>query len=349
MDSKKVKQILRDSPLRKMWLYHRFRYALKEKEIRKYVENKGDDYKAVKHDLINAVAKYHWSVEEFYMYRFATLTPEQRFSFVPEYEKNVFCDSVNAYEESKVFDSKWNTYSRFRNYFHRDVLPLDGTSLANNSSLNAFFAKNKRFLLKPDSNACGRGISLIEGKDVSDIKEQLLRVIGKGRYVVEQLIVQDQRMASFHPQSVNTVRVPSIRFDDRVEIINPFLRIGRGLSVVDNAGAGGIMGNINKDTGMVYIASDEQAQSYTIHPDTHVPIVGFVIPRWNELVEIVTKLAEVIPEVRYVGWDLALTEDGWVMVEGNDKGQFVFQVPSQTGFRSELKEICKELIGREVM
>lgn len=151
-------------------------------------------------------------------------------------------------------------------------------------------------------------------------------------------------MASLHPKSLNTVRIPTIRYDDRVEIIHPFLRMGRGDAVVDNAGAGGIMGNVDVTTGVVYAASDELGRAYTQHPDTGVELIGFVIPQWKEAVEQVKEMAMVLPSVRYVGWDMALTKSGWVMIEGNDKGQFIFQVADRKGFRDEFEKIRKELL-----
>ena len=48
------------------------------------------------------------------------------------------------------------------------------------------------------------------------------------------------------------------------------------------------------------------------------------------------ELAQVTPENRYTGWDCALTEHGWVMVEANRQGQFVWQIPLQQGCREEM-------------
>lgn len=46
----------------------------------------------------------------------------------------------------------------------------------------------------------------------------------------------------------------------------------------------------------------------------------------------------------YKGWDLALTDNGWVLVEGNEKGMFIgFQLPTHQGFRKEFNQICKEV------
>lgn len=47
------------------------------------------------------------------------------------------------------------------------------------------------------------------------------------------------------------------------------------------------------------------------------------------------ELANVVPEQRYVGWDLAYTDAGWVMIEGNSWSQFVGpQISQRRGMRS---------------
>ena len=55
------------------------------------------------------------------------------------------------------------------------------------------------------------------------------------------------------------------------------------------------------------------------------------------------QLAQVIPSNRWTGWDLALTDDGWIMVEGNARAQFGFQIADRTGFRAAIESYMKEL------
>ena len=161
--------------------------------------------------------------------------------------------------------------------------------------------------------------------------------------MIEELIIQSSTLADFHPNSVNTLRIPTFRFNDNETLIfHPFLRIGQKGNIVDNAGAGGIMGLVDIKTGCVFAASDERCNCYTKHPDTNLDIVGFRIPMWEEALVFVKKLADVIPNVRYVGWDIALTEKGWVLIEGNEKGQFLWQIPTKEGFRDEFEAICKQ-------
>ena len=72
-------------------------------------------------------------------------------------------------------------------------------------------------------------------------------------------------------------------------------------------------------------------------------IIGQTIPRWQEAKDLVAELAKIVPDNHYTGWDLALTDMGWVLVEANRRGQFIWQIPTQVGFRKEINRILKQL------
>lgn len=343
MNSKDIKRQLRLSPLASSELYHLFRYYMKRDKMRGVMKKIGVDAAKERETaalMKRAMVKYRWDFDEYVMYHFAELTDTERAAFVPEYEKNIFCDQVNDFHAARIFDSKWESYVHFRDYYKRDCVRAE-----NNKERQLFLKKHRDFILKPDSSACGRGIKVIRTKDETDAVRQVAMHLDKTLGVIlEELIENDSIMASLHPQSLNTVRIPTVRYDDRVEVIHPFLRMGCGDAVVDNAGSGGIMGNVDAETGTVYAAADELGRGFTHHPDTGIELIGFTIPRWQEAVELVKEMALVLPAVRYVGWDMALTTKGWVMIEGNDKGQFVFQVADRNGFREEFEKIRKELL-----
>ena len=46
-------------------------------------------------------------------------------------------------------------------------------------------------------------------------------------------------------------------------------------------------------------------------------MMGFHIPNWKELVSQVLKAAEMVPEMLFLGWDIAVTEEGFDFVEAN--------------------------------
>ena len=350
MRFKELKRLIRISPLRNSSLYHAFRFEMKRKECEKVIndflgsvssERREEIVKNMKH----AMVRYHWNFEEYFLFDYEGHTHEERLMFVPEYDKNVFCDQVNNSRQADVFYNKWETYKVFKDFFKRDAILVRGLSEAESDNVSAFVENHHSFIMKPLTTACGRGIQVVKAKSKEDAKTQLVRVLKTHdtAYIVEELICQVQEMAQFHPQSVNTVRIPTFNIKGEIKIVRPFMRTGCGNSVVDNAGSGGVFAILDSETGTVYAAADEYNNSYTYHPDSKKQIVGFTVPFWNDAIETAKNLSRVIPDVKYVGWDLALTNNGWVLVEGNDKGQFIFQYPLHEGFSAELDKLKKQM------
>jgi hypothetical protein len=53
------------------------------------------------------------------------------------------------------------------------------------------------------------------------------------------------------------------------------------------------------------------------HPETRAPIAGVEVPRWQEVRRLALGLCEALPFLRYVGWDIAVTAEGPVVIAGN--------------------------------
>ena len=144
------------------------------------------------------------------------------------------------------------------------------------------------------------------------------------------------------PSAVNTVRVIT-QLDNTLNpvILGCRLRIGVN-GVVDNLAAGNIAAPVDADTGIVFgggIYSDITKPDETIHPVTKTPIVGFQIPFWKETVDLVKKVAVVNPVNRSIGWDIAITETGPELIEGNREWcKLVYQLPVHKGLKNELQQ-----------
>ena len=208
----------------------------------------------------------------------------------------------------------------------------------------SFAARHPRFIVKPFDGSGGKGIFIADSHEFPN-EETLFQAIRRhGHVVVEELIVQTEKMCALHPASLNTVRVPTVKLQDRVEVLTPTLRIGRGGSVVDNASSGGIIVSVDAGTGIcTQNGMDEHNGIYLQTPDTGVILPGFQIPRWDEALLLVKALAEVVPGNHYVGWDIALTDNGWVMVEGNPRGQLLMQITDKKGIRAQLEQYIQQM------
>lgn len=302
-------------------------------------------------DMLVEAKQYSFGFDEYFMYRFYKMPKAERRTYVSDRERTAYCERMNNPHNMIIFDDKSLTYKYYKKYYHRDLIGCFKRDVKTINSFTSFFDKHPKFIVKPFDGACGVGIKIVdyslEKTEPLTVFDQLLEEYTRG-FVVEELIIQCKELAAFHPESVNTVRITTIKFDDRIEVIHPFIRTGRGDAVVDNGGSGGIICSLDPETGVIIGAADETGEDYIVHPDSGLQLIGYEVPKWNEAVNLVKELVNVLPDQRYMGWDLALTDSGWVMQEANDRGAFVgFQLPIHKGFKSEIEKIVKELGIRE--
>lgn len=184
----------------------------------------------------------------------------------------------------------------------------------------------------------GMKIRIIEQAEYPELLAQY-----RNGFVAEELIRQCDEMAVLNPDSVNTVRMTTIRCDDHIEFLMPMLKCGRKGKCVDNAGSGGVLCEVDLATGTVLRAASKKGEPMTHHPDSGLPLIGFRIPRWQEALEFSEQLCTVVPENRYTGWDIALTDDGWVMVEGNSRGEFGMQILTRKGMKPQMDAILEQI------
>jgi hypothetical protein len=98
---------------------------------------------------------------------------------------------------------------------------------------------------------------------------------------------------------------------------------------IANASASGIVSPVSFETGILEKpAADFYGNVYEQHPITGINLIGLQIPYWNEVLTMLEGAAAEIPQVGYVGWDVAITPDGPIIIEGNTTpGYRYYQIP----------------------
>ena len=297
-------------------------------------------------DMLECATKRHYMFSEYFMYRFYERSDEERFKFGSFYWATICYSQLNRARNRPIFDVKYYTAKKFAKYFKRETIAI--CTRFDRKKLARFLERHGSVIVKPMSSLAGRDVDIFTlgaNEDANELASKLIAQYCKGRKcaIVEELVEQDERMKVLHPQSVNTLRVVTIRLNDRVVIFHPRVRVGRGGSVVDNCGKGGIMGLLDPETGVVEKAEDEMGNSFTIHPDTQVPIVGFQVPEYDKAIALAKELATVVPSNRLTGWDLALSTKGWVLIEANRNPSWFHQMTSQIGCKEEVKGYLREI------
>ena len=169
----------------------------------------------------------------------------------------------------------------------------------------------------------GRYLSLLDGESL-DERGLLERIRGsKERLIVQGRLVNHDDIRDLSNGALATVRMMTLLNETGDgEVTHACLRMAIGANrLVDNFHAGGIIAAIDMKTGEVGPASDIGLRPdigwCSHHPDTGAAIAGRILPLWRETVELARHAHAVFAPHAVIGWDIAITNHGPVIIEGN--------------------------------
>jgi len=292
-------------------------------------------YAADAREMRRALWKYGMFYEEFCLFDCAGRARGYLAAFITELNRYEIYRKYNARRDLPLFHDKWEVYKIYRRFYGREMCPVQ--EARDRGRFLAFAERHPRFIVKPADKSCGYGVRIADSA-VLPPEPLFDRLLRSGKHVCEELVPPHPVTDRLNPTSLNTVRVVTILEENGVRLFHPFLRIGRYGSIVDNGGAGGIIVPVDAATGRLSrTGRDETGRWYSVHPDSHVKFADVTLPMWDEAVRLAETLAKIRPTSRCIGWDLAATPTGWVMIEANIRGQFIGQqMVDQIGKREEI-------------
>lgn len=159
-------------------------------------------------------------------------------------------------------------------------------------------------------------------------------------YVVEECLSNEHQIRAFHTSSLNTVRIVTVRGKkNKIYTLGSFIRFGTKGHIVDNGGNDEILAEIDIETGEIITAAyDKFGTTYENHPDTWLPIRGFIIPKFDQLIDTCKAAHMSEPCISIVGWDVVLTDKDQIEnIEGNHRPDaYGLQVPQKKAIKPNL-------------
>jgi len=296
-------------------------------------------------DLAKAsLGKAKLSQDEFFRYRIydkENLSIDERSAFIGQIAVNMANHSINkAMTSTNIVDQKIVYCAALRGLGLK--APVLQAMVRTNQRETAFrtissveeFAKfmrtEARFPLfgKPNNGSLSQGASSFDRYD------------GDRGYMIEERVIPHPELQEVSGQTVGTVRFFSLDDGTGPKPIYAVWKIPSFNAVADNLWRdGNLVGEIDMETGEVLTVRSSGVDgetTYESHPDSGARLIGRIMPDWEEAKSTVRRAAAMTPHILGIGFDLALSVDGPLIIEGNTlPNHGLYQAATGRGFMSE--------------
>ena len=269
-------------------------------------------------DIFWCFLRYGAGYKDYDIFELYLANAKERATYMTRLKNHRLIEQLNDQKYAYIFDQKNVFDEYFAKYLGREVIDLAKTDLAR---FTAFLKGKDVIFAKPYDGESGKGIERLVVADYKDAETLFHYVKDPQKHfgVAEQAIVQHEAAAKIYPCSINCFRIVTIVWKGVPHILYAVFKMGNGARFIDNLDNGGIACHFDLDKGEICgRGHTSQLICYDAHPYTGVPFVGYKLPYMDEVKALVKEVALVVPQIRYVGWDVCLTPTGPIIIEGND-------------------------------
>lgn len=153
------------------------------------------------------------------------------------------------------------------------------------------------------------------------------------------------------PTAVGCVRIVTYMKDGEAHFFRAEIKLTTGDGEIDNfvlGTTGNVVAAVDIDSGRLSVGYASRSITWPViepvaeHPDTGEPIQGTRLPLWDAVKALALQAQRSLPQVKTVGWDIAITPEGPVILEGNTTyGLGSLQIAHQRGFKREMEQILR--------
>lgn len=279
--------------------------------------------------------------QDYVDYDFAILSKAERATYMTHPVSNELSQRYDHPGFRHMFHDKVEFDRVFSEHLHRDWMVVDE---GNAAAVREFTEKHGTIVTKEPIGQAGTGVHRYHAADVSDWDAFHRGLLERGELLIEEVIRQHEDLAAVCPGTVNTTRVTAFFDGEQTHILAMAQKFGRG-EVSDQMTFGGFYTMLDENGHAVGPGYDSHAHVHERHPDSGFVIADFQLPLVDEVKAFVDRVARVVPQVQYVGWDIVVTPDGPVLVEGNWGAGVYENKPSVTGIRTGHKPRYRDAIG----
>lgn len=186
----------------------------------------------------------------------------------------------------------------------------------------------EELVIKPSVDSSGGNGVVLKSRN-NPLNVRMLLSSGSTPFIIQEVVKQHNQSARFNPGSINTCRVMTLRcpWDGKPVLLKSMLRVGCGESFCDNMMRGGLCLGVADDGSLNQYAYDYNGKRYEKHPVSETCFSDSVLPLYQKMVSFALNVANNIPYMNILSFDLVANENGDVIcLELNTAGQGVTQL-----------------------
>jgi hypothetical protein len=240
------------------------------------------------------------------------------------------------------------------NYKNKFILNKSEIHISNINELNDFFEhvfisnKLDELFVKPIDGIGGSGCIKLNKQF---LKKQLVdhgKILLDGNYVYQEVLKQHSEINRIHSKSINSIRIDTYIDNHKTpHVLSSIMRFGIGNNITDNIHTGGFYISLNQLGQLQQIGRQDFIEGggvFKSHPDSKYVLEGFQVPYYNESCKLVLLATKYFPN-RIIGWDIAITEYGPVIIEGNHNPSLHVTDVAYGGYKKHpfIMDILKEI------
>ncbi|HEY9114844.1 MAG TPA: sugar-transfer associated ATP-grasp domain-containing protein [Bacteroidales bacterium] len=215
-----------------------------------------------------------------------------------------------------------------------EILVVNGRFIVNGSEIGfneTLFKEKCSYIIKDTALEAGEGILVcvrngnnfvINGKECS--KDVFLNKLQNKICIIQRKIDSHFDIRKINDSALNTTRIVTIRNGDDIKYLAGFQSFATNGAEIDSWSSGSVYAGIDIENSClkkyaITSVSDNRPGLLEEHPDSNIVFEGYKIPYLNESVELCIKAHRLFYFNFVIGWDIAITDDGPIIVEANEK------------------------------
>lgn len=302
----------------------------------------------------------HWmygvDLNEEETYRFKNRTHAEKSNYLTWNNRFQYYAVLNNRRDIHILDNKYEAYLKLKKYYKREAIVVSDRE--DIDLFRDFVKKHGSVIVKPVNLYLTIGIRWLNADEITDydaLLDELIESakgfaefdsgsITKPQVIVEELLKDGPEMPPFNPELLSMIRCTTVLTQDGVKFFYPAFRsLGKVVKSplgLDYEKTETFIAAIDEKTGIITSGGYNYfGEVIEKHSCSGQIFEGTQLPQWDKLLEMLTEAALELPTIRYIGWDVAYSKNGWCIIEGNSNGEFFSQMVHDRGFKDEFEKL----------